>query len=413
MERSTRCAWIKQNDANAAHTPFLCGAAAAQMILYGRDNSKFQVGNPTKLKDSPLQLRLDQQRVWDKIIDRSSTCPLPPGGHYDGNPEQTQICESNGKCWATYPEALARTLKTGVTVTAGPVAGVSARVQALASDSDLPEAIVDSLDRGVAPALLIDGTHWVVVYRYRELDQDAFEIYYRDGMVSRRSSTFWNDDAFFLHADKGTRGVFRGKYVAVTASSRVPVVRDVIGLPPVRVPGRPQVPVLLGDKREFTPEVAERLRGELLADKEWAPAFAGAHVDRVLSVRNLSPGGTDYYLVDFVAPRLESVTTSPRRVGSVIVDAYQLRRRSTLGTSAPEEELPSLVAIDEVLRRIHLLNIPGAHIEPELVWEPSDQSWSPFAPFHVVRAPGRPDIARFVRADGEVVDELTHHLAGI
>ena len=42
----TRCAWIQQNDAvTEDHIPFLCGPAAAQMILYGRTDAKFSGGD--------------------------------------------------------------------------------------------------------------------------------------------------------------------------------------------------------------------------------------------------------------------------------------------------------------------------------------------------------------------------------
>jgi hypothetical protein len=408
MERSTRCAWIKQNDANTTtHVPFLCGAAAAQMILYGRDDSKFQGAN---LKDGTAQLRVDQKLVWDAIVAQSQTCPLPSGSRYDGDPEQTQICETGGPCWATYPEALARTLTAGVTVTAGPVAGSAAQVISVRDESQLPEAIVNSLDRGMAAALLIDnGVHWVVVYKYRESREDAFEIFYRDGKNGKRSSTFWDDDAFFLHVDQGRAGVFRSKYVAVTAAPRLPVVRDGLTRPAVRRRMPSERPTgMLPDrkKRVFTPADAERLQTDLRADDEWARTFAGAHIDRVLSVRDQSAEGMDYYLVDFV-------DGSRRRVGSVIVDAYSLRRRDVVGIEQPDDALPPLIALDEVTRRIGPLNIGHVRIEPDLMWQPSDQSSSRFEPFHVVQDLTRSIPAAFVRADGAVFTSLTQTLAGI
>jgi hypothetical protein len=414
MHRSTRCAWIKQNDADATtFTPFLCGAAAVQMILYGRDDDRFRPPLRKALRDSAAQLRTDQNFVWAEIIQHSQSTPLPAGGHYDGAPPSSQICEPGGPCWAAYPHALARTISAGVTIGSGRVAGVSVRVRSFADDSDLPNAIVDSLDRGVVAAMLSDGTHWLVVYGYRELDDDAFELYYRDGQVGKGSVTFWGSDEFFAVADTVNTGVFGGKHVLVTASPTVPILRHAIGLPSPRQMMGPQRR-LSGPKVEFGGGDATRLHADLMADPEWSRTFDRASIGRILSVKNGMANGTDYYLVDFVAAGSNAADRKIRRVGSVMVDAYTLRRRRTIGVEHPDEELPPLLTTaEELTPYVERLNIPNANVDRELVWLPSDQSPSPFKPFHAVLDPSRTGPAAFIRVDGATFTQLTFSLAGI
>jgi hypothetical protein len=417
MDHATRCAWIKQNDAAVTnHTPYLCGAAAAQMILYGRDTSKFKPTEPTKLKDTPAQLFTDQQKVWQAIVGESSTCPLPPGGTYDGAPEQTQICEAGATCWATFPAALARTITDGMTITAGHLGGVPARVVSLFDQDDVIPAIVDSIDRGVAAAVLANGWHWIVVYRYRELDRDRVEIYYRNGLEAKIGAQLWpNASRFRSVLARRTGGVYDNKYVLVTAESRVPIAPHAIGAPPIRL--RPLPPATPGGTHspvDFPPSLPGRLLAELASDKEWAPAFAGARFDRVFKVTNARADGTDYYMVDFVVDDYAGTTTVTRRTGSVIVDAYDLRRRTTTGIEERGEELPKLIDADEIKRQIDRLGIPGLVVDDDLTWEPCDQSASAFLPFYVVRDPSGPDkIVAYVRVDGRLFRSLTHSLAGI
>src|ERR1043165_1055532 len=123
MEHRTRCAWIQQSDIDRLdREPFLCGAAAAQMILYGRDDAKNHPGDNGTLVDSDARLKTDQQSVWKAIKDRSQRMTLPEGARYDGEPEWEQVREAI--TWTTFPHALASTITKGVAVDSGPVAGV-------------------------------------------------------------------------------------------------------------------------------------------------------------------------------------------------------------------------------------------------------------------------------------------------
>ena len=413
MDHAVRCAWIKQND--AGHTRYRCGATTAQMILYGRDDTKFQAADPTALRDTREQLRRDQQLIWEAIIHESRTGPLPAGCHYEGVPESDQIIESDGKRWATHPDVLARVMSSGMSITAGPLAGVPARVVSISASNEeqvLP-SIVESLDRGVASALLLDGWHWVVVYRYHPVDHDRVEIYYHDGLHEKTGSTFWSSGTFFKEIDTVTGGAFDGRFVIVTAASHVPVVRHAIGLPPIGV--RKLTTADATRRRTDVPlSLESTLLAELASDREWAPAFAGARLDRVLEVTDPTPGGTGYYLADFVRDDAATSASPARRTGSVIVDPFDLRRRITIGVSDRGHELPRLLPPGDVERRLARSRYPGLVVDNELVWYPCDQSASPFLPFHVARDPGGSRrIAAYVRADGEVFTSLTQRLAGI
>lgn len=449
-DHSTRCAWIRQNDADSDDPSFMCGAAAAQMILYGRDDSKFQPGNATRLRDTDAQLHADQQRVWRAVVEESRRCRLPAGASYKGVPESDQICEG-GACWAAFPDALAATLTRGFTVRSGRVAGVSAKVRAVASEAALERAIVDSLNRGVAAAVLIQGTHWIVVYRYVTQRDGEAKVYYRDGWLPKiESEAPWSVGGFELEVDQLTQGVYRTQYIAVTASARVPLT-GAIAAPPtgaiaaptgaIRRPAAtaaprgavrridadtlPQKP----DPQPFPDQLGDELATRNAATAEWERAFAGARVRYVLKVTGLA-GTNDYYLVDYAMPD-NAAGNGSMRTGTVLVDAYTLRPRMIAGVEERGEALPKIYGpndLDPVMDRLANLALPIAtdvttvfdrsrlHLDGELVWQPCDQSSTPFLPFYRVRQldpSGNAQATVYIRIDGRIFRELTRYRLGI
>jgi hypothetical protein len=430
-DHSTRCAWIRQNDADGDALGFMCGAAAAQMILYGRDNSKFQSGSATKLKHGVAQLRADQALVWQAVIDESQRCRLPSGAHYNGVPESDQICES-ATCWAAFPDALAATLSHGFSVADGRVAGVSAKVRAVDDEVILERAIIDSLDRGVAAAVLIHGMHWIVVYRYTVLAGGEVKIYYRDGFLSKvESDPPWSEGGFELAVDQLTKGVYGRRFVAVTASSRVPIITHAIGPAPPGLFRR--ITADHGSStdgpRPFPDSLGVDLATRNANNLEWERAFAGARLRFALKVTGLESTG-DYYLVDYTMPDDGAGRTGSLRTGTILVDAYTLRPRMTTGVEDRGESLPAIFGPNElgpILDRLDgyaislatesvTLDRSRLRLDGDLVWTPCDQSSSPFLPFYRVRqldADRNVQATVYIRIDGRVFRELTYRRAGI
>lgn len=474
MGHETRIPWIRQNDADAPHMPFLCGAAAAQMILYGRDDSRFVSPASSTLAVTAAVRRADQAATWQAVIAESAACTLPSGVHYDGAPEQDQVCETSF-CWATFPKALARLIGHGVTLADGALAGVPATVRAVSSETAIENAIVASLDRGVGAALLIDGSHWVVVYKYEiDADGDAW-IYYRDGLRTKvQSNAPVGRSLFESDLSSIASGVLSGKYVAVTAASSVPLVPQPHAMrmtgahagqqsapdPPARSRRRRRRRRLPETRERVSlPEpIARELPRVLAKSDEWRIAFGEARTRLVLPVRLESGRGPGYYQVDCVSTR----DGRQVRTGSVIVDGSTLKPVLIAGIEEPDQELEPLLDLDDARRALDVLvreasaartaaksatrrdadsNDPRqegacgcdeAHAEPppdplsgadpaslriagELTWTMCDQSTSPFMPFYVVtgRDAAGKDLRLWLRADGRWVGTITHAMAGI
>lgn len=440
----TRCPWIQQNDAEAEdHIPFLCGPAAAQMILYGRTDAKFSGDN---LVDSDSQLRDDQLKIWTAIKQTSKTMTLPRGATYDGRPQQEQVRDAPKHAWATFPDVLAATLSQGVTVDSGPIQGVAAKVRKFSDEGDIEPAIIDSLDRGVAVALLVDGTHWVVVHRYIEKDDETIEIYYRDGLHPKLSSeTPWDDGDFRSEVTQAP-GIYSGKYIAVTAASGVPLLvhakhhrlkRSVkrAAKPKRRANGRTiDVDVTNSIIQPFPDALGPSLAARLGHDVEWEIAFGGALQRFVLKVTGTRPGN-DYYLVDFsgLSAAANTATGLPPsgapRSGSVIVDAYTLKPRVTAGIDKFGQRMPPLLGPQDVPAALEQLGYhvetpatpriegrPTVRVDDTLIWSRCDQSMSPFLPFYRVYGTDPKTNAPttlYLRADGRLFYQLTQGLSGI
>jgi hypothetical protein len=441
---------VRQNDADSETVPFLCGAAAAQMILYGRDDGRFASAASTQLAVPAAVRREDQDAIWQAMIAESEACPLPSGVHYDGSPQQDQICEGDAFCWATFPRALARLLDHGVALASGDLTAFNATARAVSSEFAIEDAIVDSLDRGVGVALLVDGVHWVVVYRFDELDDGDVSVYYRDGLLPKvQSNAPIGISTFESELSALSAGVFDGKYVAVTASSSMPVIAQpemVAPRPPRRrrrrrrpVPPPDRLPVVLPDG------LARELPRIVARDPEWDIAFRDAQTRAVLPVRLASGRGPGYYAVDCVTARGGRSV----RTGSVVVDASTHRPILIAGIEEPDQELPPLLspgeapqALDALVRKalggataqaaerecddvgqvgdppepLFGLDPASLRIEAELTWRMCDQSTSPFLPFYVVKgrhARTGAEKTIHMRADGRWLGEITRSLAGI
>jgi len=391
------------------------------MILYGRDDSRFKVGT-TELIDSTEQLRKDQAQIWTEIKAQSRRLSLA-GTEYRGDPERCQIRDASSLCWSTFPDVLAATLTAGISFGSGAtVAGVPATVLQLPIEEDLIQAIVPSLDMNVAAALLIGQTHWVVIYGLS--DDGPGHFYGYDPGYGKISGTLQHLRNMI---DAQTTGFYKRRCVAVTAASAAdrtvaPLMRRPHSQPP-QEPGPPVGP------RPLPPGLDTRLASDLAKDLEWRPTFEGAELRFVLRVRG--PAGRFYYLLDYAAPAVSrsDIALAPR-VGSIIVDGYDLHPIMTAGVERRGQALPRLVGPHEVLSVLDAFDgqvkwIDGVPTtlcrsgflvgEEELMWQPCDQSTSPFMPFYVVYHPGPGGDPRilYLRADGQLFPDLTRTTAGI
>jgi hypothetical protein len=465
VKHETRCPWVRQNDADSEwQLPFLCGAAAAQMILYGRHDARFQAPASATLAVPAAVRRADQQAIWQAIVAESQVCPLPAGVRYDGSPEPEQIWEGDALCWSTFPKALARLLARGIELPSGNLAGVPATVRSLGSEASVENAVIASLDRGVAAALLIDGSHWVVVYRYDVEDDGEIAVYYRNGLMPKvQSNAPIGLSTFESELSAVADGVFDGKYVAVTAASSVPVVapqphamemRAPGGAPPARRRRRPRLPrPPVGRERVPFPEgLGTELPGRIARNRQWQLAFRGARPRVVLPVRLRSGRGPGFYAVNFVTDRVGRSV----RTGTAILDASTLKPLLIAGIDDEEQELPQLLDPSEARRMLverasrlqasaeaawvarepdpscddvvqeageappvdPLTGIDPASLslEGELIWTMCDQSTSPFLPFFVVKGTDAYTGASrtlHLRADGKWLGEITRRMAGI
>ena len=169
----------------------------------------------------------------------------------------------------------------------------------------------------------------------------------------------------------------------------------------------------------FPSDLESTLLADLVADEEWMVAFRGARLRQVTRVQSSTNWGSDYYLADFGTTD-DTSGSAWRRTGSVIVDAFDLKRRVTTGIETSDQWLDRMVdrkvVEDEAAR---LRDFVDVRVDDDLFWTPCDQSPTPFLPFHVLRGARRDDptarigIASYVRADGAVFPELTQRKAGV
>src|SRR5262249_45410949 len=153
--------------------------------------------------------------------------------------------------------------------------------------------------RGVAVALLVDETHWVVVHQYVENDDGTIEIFYRDGLHPKLSSeTPWNSFTFRRDVFEAG-GFYSGKYVAVTAAAARGRLPGWPANPPSRGgPTRPTRPAELRSLPQdvsnsvvqpFSDMLGREIAARLGRKVEWGVAFAGALQRFVLKVEGTHP----------------------------------------------------------------------------------------------------------------------------
>ena len=142
--------------------------------------------------------------------------------------------------------------------------------------------------------------------------------------------------------------------------------------------------------------------------KRWQAAFRHAAPELPVMVARLDQPGTYYYIAGF--------RTGPIVTGRLRLNAHTGKYAEATGVSTVGRALTRYQTPDEVWARVFTPRSRKAAgggegatrllpvVEPMLVWQPSQQSRTPFMPFYQVKF-GRK--TRFIRVDGEEFDELT------
>lgn len=140
--------------------------------------------------------------------------------------------------------------------------------------------------------------------------------------------------------------------------------------------------------------------------ERWQLAFRHAAPELPMMVERLDQPGTYYYIAGF--------RTGPRVTGRLRLNAHTGKYVEATGISTVDRTLTRYQTPDEVWARLFLprsrKSAGGGStrltpvLEPMLVWQPSQQSRTPFLPFYRVKF-GRK--TRYFRVDGPDFDELS------
>jgi hypothetical protein len=164
------------------------------------------------------------------------------------------------------------------------------------------------------------------------------------------------------------------------------------------------------------PEVQDHATKEaatLAGQTYWRTAFDHATV-QLTELVNPVPGGIrPYYIVGF------QIGTRP--TGRLMLDAQTGSVRAIAGVDETHAAMPVFLSRQEVLSQLidRVITLPtelhgsfvasNATVDDHMVWQPCDQSRSPFQAFYVAR---EGVLQLFVRTDGAAFTGLTQQAAG-
>jgi hypothetical protein len=144
---------------------------------------------------------------------------------------------------------------------------------------------------------------------------------------------------------------------------------------------------------------------ELAADDFWKAAFAGAVPTLTVAVRDLTPGGTDYFLIHFQkGGRSTGLMLVNRKTGIVDASTGIEKDGEELPAFIPPTQARSKVTPDVVLDDGRIVHPPTGTPTVVLLWMHSRESQSPFQPFYWLRWK---TLGVFLRVDGKFYDRLT------
>ncbi len=192
-------------------------------------------------------------------------------------------------CWCTFPAALAATLNDNLGATI-----VAVHKETL--ERDITARLVQSVDDGLAAgAMVLHGTHWVVVYGYRPVDPAEDEplthLLVRDSEFNAPSTLITMSHWLAFKLTEIRCGRFMPFSLGVTsgAERRRRLISDAVkltALAPIVEPAQIRAQ-------------AEADAEWLLKTLEWEASVGRAAANDPNFVRDLTESHRDYYLVDF------------------------------------------------------------------------------------------------------------------
>lgn len=187
----------------------LCGAAAAQTVLTGFG------GATTNAEQITLWGEIQQNTPGVKASTGAGAAPAPDCESFKG--KKCEGCKpvQDEFCWCTHPRALLKTIKGRVPN------GSGVQLRIFSEEEDVGPFISGSLQRGVAPAVLVQsGGHWVVIGSYDETAENGIRVLDPLNPTTPKSLGQWLGILNVVRC-----GVFKGKYVVIGAGEGGPTAR--------------------------------------------------------------------------------------------------------------------------------------------------------------------------------------------
>jgi hypothetical protein len=144
---------------------------------------------------------------------------------------------------------------------------------------------------------------------------------------------------------------------------------------------------------------------ELASDGFWAVAYSGAAPSQPVLVQNLTPHGSDYFILDFQKKNRSTGRMAVNRDTGVVDVA--------VGIEVEGEELPAFIVPADVQKWItpeitlsdgRKVHAPTTTPTVVVLWQHCRESQSMLQPFYWLRWPTS---GLFLRVDGQFFDRLT------
>ena len=377
---STRVPHILQNDVRDTEE-IRCGPASIQAILYGRGpDSRFEGPSATLRHDVPVEA--DQEIVWKQVQNQSKAVAHELHGVV-GTTEACQVRVGTPRqCWTTHPAAMERVLRQGIDSEGLKLAGNPDVTARMVPETDVPKAIMASLERGTGAAILINQGHWVVAHKTTPLGLTDMVIHFHDPLV--RAETSWIGESALFAATLDFDAATPGTQVPVVAAHAPDTGATVAAERPQASTARmaEHLEIATADLRAVLSRAAD--------DVETLAHIPPVAQKRVLHVRHLRDTVLDYKIVQFGEQAM------------VVVDERTHRPLMMARVTESEHVLPHIMEPEELRAAVgervirfsgQDVAISGAalELEPEVVWRSCAQSRSMFIPFYVATVPGGQD----------------------
>lgn len=365
---------------------YYCGPATAKMVLRW------------------LKVTRSQDSLWDLIGAATNALGL----------SRKEPCLGDFTLWSTRPEPLAKVIKD--------LSGADIKLVSETTAAATDHAVVWSILQDIpAVALVYGANHWIVVHGYHvsreptSINDTNYQLHGFDVIDSNRPqkardyipASAWRSN----YMTGVVCGKFDGKFVAICdpepmSSKGGPTVSPTVSR--TRQNREPSGGLLRAERLSRMAFEGVRLAG-LLEDETWKRAMNGVSTGAYCLVHRLDRPSSFYAIVPF--------EKGGRVQAQAMLDPYT---GELLGAGASEDLGKSLsmpTSTDDAINRVadKYFDLPGEHphmrlrreglsASPTLVWQPCQESLTPYLPFTQVTY-GKHTL--YVRTDGKVFTSLT------